>query len=341
LVVTAQDGVTQKTYTLTVKHTGSSNPALSTLKLNPVATFTTTTGSANVNYTTSVSPATTSVTLTPTAQDAGTTIIVNGVTVASGTASGPIALNAGATVINITATAQDGVSKKTYSIIITRTGSTNAVLSSIKLTPAATFTTTTGPASTNYNATVPAGTASVKVTATAQDAGATIVVNGSTVASGAASAPIPLNATPTVINITVTAQDGTTKKTYAINISVATPPAIIVHNITKNNLAGMDMLVTENDKDVKVHSGLSPNGDGLNDYLQIDGLGAYKDNRLTIMARNGQVVYEVNGYDNSTKRFDGRGKDGRLQLPGTYLYVLEYRTDDGLKRKTGYILIKY
>ncbi|MEP6612504.1 MAG: cadherin-like beta sandwich domain-containing protein, partial [Mucilaginibacter sp.] len=341
LVVTAQDGVTQKTYALTVKHTGSSNPALSTLKLNPVATFTTTTGSANVNYTTSVSPATTSVTLTPTAQDAGTTIIVNGVTVASGTASGPIALNAGATVINITATAQDGVSKKTYSINITRTGSTNAVLSSIKLTPAATFTTTTGPASTNYNATVPAGTASVKVTATAQDAGATIVVNGSTVASGAASAPIPLNATPTVINITVTAQDGTTKKTYAINISVATPPAIIVHNITKNNLAGMDMLVTENDKDVKVHSGLSPNGDGLNDYLQIDGLGAYKDNRLTIMARNGQVVYEVNGYDNSTKRFDGRGKDGRLQLPGTYLYVLEYRTDDGLKRKTGYILIKY
>jgi len=103
----------------------------------------------------------------------------------------------------------------------------------------------------------------------------------------------------------------------------------------------MDMLVADDDKGIKVHPSLSPNGDGVNDYLQIDGLGAYKDNKLTIMARNGQVIYEVNGYDNNAKRFDGRGKNGRLQLPGTYLYVLEYRTDDGVKRKTGYVLIKY
>jgi len=340
LVVTAQDGVTQKTYAITVNRTGSSNPALSAIKLSPTSILTSTTGPANSNYFTSVAPGTTSVTLTPTAQDAGTTITVNGTTTASGVASVPITLNAGPTVINIIATAQDGVTKKTYGVTVNRAGSTNAALSSIKLTPAATLTTITGPANTNYSASAPAGTASVKVTATVQDAGATIVINGSTVASGVASAPIPLNATPTIINITVTAPDGINKKTYAINVSVAAPVTIIAGNITKHNLAGIDMLEAENEG-IKVHPGLSPNGDGVNDYLQIDGLEAYKDNKLTIMARNGQVVYEVNGYNNDTKRFDGRGKNGRLQSPGTYLYILEYRADGAVKRKTGYILMKY
>ncbi|MCO5950322.1 cadherin-like beta sandwich domain-containing protein [Mucilaginibacter flavidus] len=340
LVVTAQDGVTQKTYTITVNRTGSSNPALSAIKLNPTAILTRTTGPSNSNYFTSVSPGTTSVKITPTAQDAGTIITVNGATTASGVASTPITLNAGPTVIDIIATAQDGVTKKTYSVTVNRTGSTNAALSSIKLSPAAVLTTIAGPANTNYSASVPAGTASVKVIATVQDAEATIVINAATVASGVASAPIPLNATPTVINITVTAPDGINKKTYAINVSVAAPIIIIAGNITKHNLAGIDMLEAENEG-IKVHPGLSPNGDGVNDYLQIDGLEVYKDNKLTIMARNGQVIYEVNGYNNDTKRFDGLGKNGRLQSPGTYLYVLEYKADGVVKRKTGYILMKY
>ena len=340
LVVTAQDGVTQKTYAITVNRTGSSNPALSAIKLNPTAILTSTTGPSNSNYFTSVSPGTTSVTVTSTTQDTGTTITVNGAATASGVASTPITLNAGPTVINIIATAQDGVTKKTYSITVNRTGSTNAALSSIKLSPAAVLTTITGPANTNYSASVPASTTSVKVTATVQDAGGTIVINGSTVASGVASAPIPLNATPTVINIMVTAPDGINKKTYAVNVSVAAPVTIIAGNITKHNLAGIDMLEAENEG-IKVHPGLSPNEDGVNDYLQIDGLEAYKDNKLTILARNGQVIYEVNGYNNDTKRFDGHGKNGRLQSPGTYLFILEYREDGTLKRKTGYILMKY
>jgi len=138
----------------------------------------------------------------------------------------------------------------------------------------------------------------------------------------------------------VTAPDGINKKTYAVNVSVAAPVTIIAGNITKHNLAGIDMLEAENEG-IKVHTGLSPNGDGVNDYLQIDGLEAYKDNKLTILARNGQVIYEVNGYNNDTKRFDGHGKNGRLQSPGTYLYILEYREDGTLRRKTGYILMKY
>ncbi len=120
---------------------------------------------------------------------------------------------------------------------------------------------------------------------------------------------------------------------------IATHPRITLKATLKHNLAGIHMLETETEG-IKVHPGLSPNGDGVNDYLQIDGLEVYKDNKLTIVTRNGQVVYEVNGYNNDTKRFDGHGKNGRLQSPGTYLYVLEYKADGAVKTKTGYILMK-
>ena len=75
---------------------------------------------STINYTSSVANAVTSTTVTPTATDANSTIKVNGVTVASGSASSAINLNVGSNTITTVVTAQDGTTTKTYSITITR-----------------------------------------------------------------------------------------------------------------------------------------------------------------------------------------------------------------------------
>ena len=61
-------------------------------------------------------------------------------------------------------------------------------------------------------------TASVTVTPTVAEANAIVKVNGATVASGTASAAIPLVAGINTINVNVTAQDGVTLTTYVLTI---------------------------------------------------------------------------------------------------------------------------
>ncbi|MBB3053597.1 T9SS type B sorting domain-containing protein, partial [Mucilaginibacter gotjawali] len=68
----------------------------------------------------------------------------------------------------------------------------------------------------------------------------------------------------------------------------------------------------------------------------------YPDNKLTIMNRSGQLIFEAKGYDNSTKVFDGHSnKTGAMQLPGTYFYSLDFTVNGTAKHKTGFIVLKY
>ena len=69
---------------------------------------------------------------------------------------------------------------------------------------------------TSYAATVPNAVDSITVTPTVADAGATVKVNGNTAASGAAFGPVALNVGSNTITVEVTAQDGTTTKTYTL-----------------------------------------------------------------------------------------------------------------------------
>ena len=96
VIVTAQDGTTTQTYTITVNRAGplSNNAALSNLVVS-AGTLTPSFATATLNYTDSVSNATTSINVTPTAADANATIKVNNTTVASGSASADIALSLG------------------------------------------------------------------------------------------------------------------------------------------------------------------------------------------------------------------------------------------------------
>jgi gliding motility-associated-like protein len=93
---------------------------------------------------------------------------------------------------------------------------------------------------------------------------------------------------------------------------------------------------------VIVHPGVSPNGDGISDYLVIDGLSAYPDNSLSIATQSGALVYKAKGYNNTSVVFDGHSSvNGSLQPRGTYFYLLEYYNGTQYKRKSGFLIIKY
>jgi gliding motility-associated-like protein len=221
----AQDGTTIITYQVTVTRAASGNSALSSLALSdgtlsPVFATTTTV------YTASVANATTSVTLTPTVADATATVKVNGTTVASGSASGAIALNVGANVITTSVTAQDGTTISNYTVTITRAASSNAslagiVLSNGTLSPAFASGTYT------YAASVLNAITNITLTPTVADATASVSVNGIAVTSGSASSSIVLDAGDNSIPIVVTAADGVTKLTYTVIVTRPGTPQII------------------------------------------------------------------------------------------------------------------
>jgi len=217
-VITSQDSTTTSTYTITVTRAPSNNAALSLLTTNTRTALTTTSGPASQNFATSVSFNTTSITLTPTAVDPNASITVNGLLVRSGFSSLPILLSPYTTLINLLVTAQDGVTTRTFTLKVTRTGSNNASLSFLRMSTG-TLTAMPGSGMKSYTSWVPYTVSTIKLIPAAADSNATVVVNGVAVSSGSASSPIALNVGQNVITTTVTAQDGTTIATYTTVIT--------------------------------------------------------------------------------------------------------------------------
>jgi gliding motility-associated-like protein len=344
IVVTAEDGITQKTYDLHIVRP-SDNAFLSNLTTDPDYPRTETTGPADFNRVMTVPWHVTSMRFAATPQQATATIKINGSSTSVGTFSEPVSLSALTTVVNIVVTAGDGVTQKTYAITVHRNPSENAVLASITTNPQVSLTATTGPADYNRSASVSSGVSSITFAAVPQNSHASIKINGATVASGVASAPIALSTGPNTIDIVGTAEDGVTVKTYAITVTRAAPFMMA----SKNTGDGFPAIRPKEDREdtpteqagLSVRQGLSPNGDGINDRLAITGINAYPDNTVKVMNRNGDVIYQAKGYDNTNVAFDGRNSKGVLQQPGTYFYSVQYKQGSEVKRKTGYLVIKY
>ncbi|EDM43313.1 hypothetical protein SCB49_01122 [unidentified eubacterium SCB49] len=101
--------------------------------------------------------------------------------------------------------------------------------------------------------------------------------------------------------------------------------------------------------DVVVYNGVTPNGDGNNDYFIIDNIENLANNSVEIYNRWGVKVFETTDYDSSDNVFRGFS-EGRLtiqeneKLPsGTYFYVLNYDFTDanGTERvkQAGYLYL--
>ncbi|WP_316837546.1 MBG domain-containing protein [Pedobacter nutrimenti] len=179
---------------------------LSSGALNPVF------AAGTLTYTASVPNSTASVTITPTVAESHATIKVNGTTVASGAASGAIALAAGSNTITTIVTAQDGSTAKTYTIIITKAAPTVIALTPITLTNpqiGVTYSTTltSSGGTTPYTYTVMAGTLPTGLSLSSGG-----VLSGTPTASGA-------------FNFTITSTDAvsfTGSQAYTVTILIPT-----------------------------------------------------------------------------------------------------------------------
>jgi len=125
VTVTAQDGTTTKTYTISVTRSAPAVDAtLSNLTISS-GTLTPAFAAGTINYTDNLAAGVMSVTVTPFVNQINAAVKVNGTTVGSGQPSGILSLIAGANTIAIAVTAQDGVTTKTYTIIVTATAVAN------------------------------------------------------------------------------------------------------------------------------------------------------------------------------------------------------------------------
>ena len=90
---------------------------------------------------------------------------------------------------------------------------------------------------------------------------------------------------------------------------------------------------------------VTPDGDGVNDYFEIDNIESFPNNTVQIFNRWGVVVYETKGYDNRINVFRGvsNGRatiqaDAKLPV-GVYFYVVKYVNQDKNLNKAGYLYI--
>lgn len=97
----------------------------------------------------------------------------------------------------------------------------------------------------------------------------------------------------------------------------------------------------------QIFNGITPNGDGFNDFFRILGIENYPNNNVKIFNRWGVKVYETDGYGQGNNLFYGIS-EGRAtlqqdrELPsGTYFYILTFTGTEnpGEESYTGYLYI--
>jgi len=95
------------------------------------------------------------------------------------------------------------------------------------------------------------------------------------------------------------------------------------------------------DLPVRVHPVISPNGDGINEFLMIEAVTDYPENRVTIFNRNGTLLWEASGYDNNRVAFRGISTGQQLLPAGTYFHIVEVKDGNTWKHKKGYFVLRY
>jgi len=100
----------------------------------------------------------------------------------------------------------------------------------------------------------------------------------------------------------------------------------------------------------EIFNGITPDGDGMNDFFRIVGIEEYPDNNMKIFNRWGVLVWETDGYGGSNGEenvfrgiSDGRStiRQGEMLPTGTYYYVLTILGEDnpGESSYAGYLYI--
>ncbi|MFY7743285.1 MAG: gliding motility-associated C-terminal domain-containing protein [Flavobacterium sp.] len=130
---------------------------------------------------------------------------------------------------------------------------------------------------------------------------------------------VGLNA-PT-FNVTEYVRSTSETETFPIQFSI---------RITTADGCFVEQPITINNIFCGIQKGISPNGDGANDYFDLELLDVEK---LSIFNRYGLEVYQKNNYKTE---WIGRSNDGKELPTGTYYYVIHFRNSEA---KTGWIYI--
>jgi len=284
--MTAKDGRTVKIYTVTVTRPG--NAELSSLTIS-AGNLSPTFSPATTSYTAEVGSSVQSVIVTATPADTGATLKINGMVTVGGAQSAPVTIgNEGAT-ITIEVTAKDGRTVKTYTVTVSRAG--KAELSSLAIS-AGSLSPAFNPATTSYSVEVDSSVTSASVIATASDPGATIKINGTTVASGAP-ATVSLSEGANTITVSVTARGGNAGRIYTITVTRATKPqeeSSSSSSQTNNN------------------SAISPATATFDKNISETNTGHYVDVTVT-MTLNGNTLASIKNGDVTLSRDTGSGGD--------------------------------
>ena len=131
---------------------------------------------------------------------------------------------------------------------------------------------------------------------------------------------------------------------------IASPIVTTTYTIRFTNIQGciaedtVTVFVTPLEKD-ETKYGFSPDGDGINEYWEIDGIENYPENIVQIYNRWGDLVFETTGYNNTSKVFRGianrKRNLGADKLPGgTYFFHIKIKESHNLKKEKGFLILK-
>ena len=217
VTATAEDGFTTKTYTVTVTRAAaplSEDATLRTLSLSGVdiGAF----SADSTVYAASVAHEVASTTVTATASHSAAKVTIE--------PGSEVSLAVGANEIAVTATAEDGFTTKTYTVTVTRAAaplSEDATLRTLSLSGVDIGAFSAD--STAYAASVAHEVASTTVTATASHSAAKVTIEPGS--------EVNLAVGENAIAVTVTAEDGSTTRTYTVTVTRAEEPALPVVSI--------------------------------------------------------------------------------------------------------------
>ena len=145
--------------------------------------------------------------------------------------------------------------------------------------------------------------------------------------------------------------DGLDNAYDVVSLNVFTGTSNATNNgTTPNDFPNLDLESTDEldwreiggTTDLEIPQGFSPNEDGRNDKFEILELHNYPGNKMVIMNRWGNKVYEVEEYHNNP--WDGKNSfgitTGSEDLPtGTYFYILEVEMNEETEVFKGYIYL--
>ena len=80
-----------------------------------------------------------------------------------------------------------------------------------------------------------------------------------------------------------------------------------------------------------VYDGISPNGDGYNDFWEIEDIDKYPDADIEVYNRWGSLLFSAKGDAYNDNKWDGTTHNGELLPIGTYYYIINLNNDSELQ----------